>query len=477
MKNVFLVFICIFYYGYSDFALSASEESRAQVNKKDILQDVLEHSTQKNLYFSHFPKEKDIHAHYQEELRFSVDVSNIEPEYIIFYEKRGKFIEIKDCRESQCQNVSFNYDYNLSTNGRKDVINILIKTKNGFYDKMTWYVDTRYSDMSYVEKMTPKENNFSVEINNKQKFEINAHDNKGNLWQIDLYKDDEKISGTGESCRHKTQCSFSDYITFDRFDIGEVRAVITIKIDDFFAEYKEEVIIWKPNIVKDYYQEVTLPKQKLEAEERAIEEKNQMLIAQSKQKKEVYTKYVMNIIIILILGTILYLSRHKIISFFRNQKLKSEQKTKEKALEAERLEKERQEAEEKRQEEQVEQERLQAELERRKELEKRAKKLQELEEEKRIEAQIEIEKQEKIRKEKERIKKLDDEASDRRRREREEGDAHLLNLAKTVKEMFVDETEEDKSQETKPQKKKGRPKKESSKKTSKKANNNDDKKK
>ena len=456
--------------------VSESQENKekrlSQEKNKKILQKILTQEKQKNLYLSHTPTVTDLIAVKNEKIRFTINTEKIDPKYVIFYFSEDK-PHVTDCSQENCSSVTFTANFKHAP--QTDNLTLLVQTKTGMYDKIVWNIETQQYRKSYIQEYSPEEKDFGIEIDDSKTFTIKAHDDNSNLWKIILFQDYKKIADTGEKCYNTTHCSLSHTVHFDRFDIEQIYAVIHTNFSKYLSI---KSIVWKPKIVKDYYQEITLPKLQ-EAEERnrkELEQEAEKRILAEKQKKlqeeqreqelnaklrrEARKKKGRDIILgftyfLFFTGflLLLYKKRYAIQSLYQRWKInrlkEAEAKRKKQII----LEKE----EEKRRKEAEKQKVLEAELARQQKLQQEAdelnKKLKAIEEEEKLKAKIEIEKQEKIRKEKERIKQLEDEALERRKKELQAQDEHGLKFAKTVKDMFVEDLKK-LEEETKPKKKK-----------------------
>ena len=413
---------------------------------KEILSNILQNDTQKNLYLQHFPKQTDLIFYKGERVNFNIDVSDINPEYVIFYyDLDDKEPFLTDCNIQDCSNkIRLNVTYNSSS---ENALNILVKTKNGFYDTVKWNVTVKENlaseDKSYIKERYPAEGQVDAEINSGKEFKIKAHDDNGNLWKIELYKDDELVKDTGDSCNNKTDCSLSKYMKFDRFDIGEIKAKILVRINE--DTYRTKIIKWKPNIVRDYYQDITLPKEKAK---KALEEKKR-LKKQGLQEAESYKKEAEKykqkkkkiIGSIVVIGGIMfflkilfdkfspYISNH-----LREKARKCEEELRRQKLEEEREEREKlkEEAREKKRKE------MEAKLKEKEELDKQ---LALIEEEEKIKAEIELEKELKITKELEKQSELIRKNAEQKRQDRAEQEEHGINFAKKMKGVFDEKDE------------------------------------
>ena len=86
------------------------EREKEKLNKqkkykknKEILSNILQNDTQKNLYLQHFPKQTDLIFYKGERVNFNIDVSDINPEYVIFYyDLDDKEPFLTDCNIQDC---------------------------------------------------------------------------------------------------------------------------------------------------------------------------------------------------------------------------------------------------------------------------------------------------------------------------------------------------------------------------------------
>ena len=298
-------------------------------------------------------------------------------------------------------------------------------------------------DKYYIKERYPAEGQVDAEINSGKEFKIKAHDDNGNLWKIELYKDDELVKDTGDSCNNKTDCSLSKYMKFDRFDIGEIKAKILVIINE--DTYRTKIIKWKPNIVRDYYQDITLPKEKAK---KALEEKKR-LKKQGLQEAESYKKEAEKykqkkkkiIGSIVVIGGIMFFLKILFDKFspYISNHLREKARKCEEELRRQKLEEEREEREKLKEEDREKKRKeMEAKLKEKEELDKQ---LAIIEEEEKIKAEIELEKELKITKELEKQSELIRKNAEQKRQDRAEQEEHGINFAKKMKGVFDEKDE------------------------------------